>query len=236
MPRRIISVFQEFYDKFCRVVPQNHILIPRHNGTILRFDEAGQLDAGKQLSLHNPIFFRDWPCKKYSGRVVDIVLDYRMVVRKTGGSAVRIVESSALVAYFAGGLAAEQPVQVFRFDYHPKVGLQAGDPLFHLQFDSTPVSKDCLPVRMRRHWPYQNSEVKPQFVSHVRVPTARMLLPDLLCFIVADHLRDGLVHILVKKAEDTMGKVAGFICDDSLVTRQFWDSVPASNWYCHCPQ
>jgi hypothetical protein len=57
-----------------------------------------------------------------------------------------------------------------------------------------------------------------------------MLLPDLLCFIVADHLRDR-VHEVLERTRGTLTQLTRLVCDDSYLGREFWNHIPAPNWY-----
>jgi hypothetical protein len=105
-----------------------------------------------------------------------------------------------------------------------------GDPLFHAQLGSkTMIDKKSLPELLQKRWKYQGHQ-RSANDSHVRIPTPRMLLPDLLCFIVADHLR-GLVHKVVEKTRQPLAELTKVVCDESYLGREFWNHIPAPNWY-----
>ena len=235
MANPLIDLFHDFYNKFRLVVPRNYKFFPEHNESII-FKPYGQIETGQELRLGSYICFQNWPCRKDPDRVVDIILDYKTTVTRVGKRSFRVMESQAFIAYFSTGTTVKQRLPGLRFDYHPQTGLEAGDPLFHLQFDGWSIDQDRLPVGMKKRWSSGELPLKPdpEFLSHVRVPTPRMLLPDLLCFIVADHLRGekGLVHALVKETKDTLKKVTDLVCDVSIRPDEFWDHSATPNWYC----
>lgn len=141
-----------------------------------------------------------------------------------------ITSSNGAVLYFLGGVGSSPPVQIVRFEYDPSCGMDDGDPLFHAQLGSkTMIYRQSLPELLQKRWKYQGDQ-RSANDSHVRIPTPRMLLPDLLCFIVADHLR-GLVHKVVERTREPLTQLTKLVCDESYLGREFWNHIPAPNWY-----
>jgi hypothetical protein len=145
---------------------------------------------------------------------------------------IKIVGACSTVIYFIGGIKAKEPPQVFRFEYHPHVGQESGDPLFHMQMHNDYVQRDFLPEVIRKGWCYNNTSEPPQSFNHIRVPTARMLFPEILYFLIADHWR-AIVHELVKETKPIIEELNSLVYDSDLAGTEFWDHISASNWYCH---
>jgi len=126
---RAKDLCKDFWDAFCLLVGQDHLVYPGHNEGSLRF--LSVTDSSTQhLHLKDPICLESWPCRSHPSNRVDIIVQYKMIITLgTRISPGRICESKAEVAYFLGGIDANPPeVHVFRFDYHPGTGLLAGDP------------------------------------------------------------------------------------------------------------
>jgi hypothetical protein len=223
---------QKFWTTFCKIIGTGHLIYPAHNEGGLRFLRETINSSTKRVWLENPICLQSWPCKGHPSNTVDIVICYEMTV--TVGAQIprcRIVESKAQVVYFLGGVRANPlEVQVFRFDYHPRTGLSEGDPLFHLQLgDKKLITKALLPPPLRKSWTRPQHHVSAPG-SHVRVPTARMLLPDVLCYLVADHLR-GEVHDLVDKTRPTVTHLTDLVTDIAIAEKRFYQFTTATKWY-----
>jgi len=224
MESDIVRVYRDFYACFCRIV-QGLTVVPNHNAAL------GFRPSQSTLSLSSPICLISWPCAKDPSNNVDIVVNYQMTLAQQGTKNVCPIESSkASVLYFLGGIEKRPSVHILRFDYHPSIGMNDGDPLFHAQIGGKmDLSPKCLPKHLQDRWRYGD---KPKSVieSHVHIPTPRMLLPDLLCFIVADHLRCR-VHDLVEDARRPLEALAKLVSDDSYRGLVFWAQISASNWY-----
>lgn len=227
---RAQQLCEEFWTAFCRLIGHQHLVYPQHNEGGIRFSRHAKNPTLQDISLKEPICLLSWPCKRAGSGRIDIVLDYTMTVQIPHG---KITRSEARVIYFPGGIAASPDVEVFRFDYHPETGLPAGDPVFHLQFnDNAPITEQQLPPHLRVRWRYKQPP-QPALNTHVRIPTSRMLLPDILCCLVADHLRGQTcnVHKLVAKTQRTVADLTKLVTDTGIAERRFWQYTAATKWY-----
>jgi len=223
MGLKIVDKYQDFWAHFCRVV-RGHTVVPSHNAQ-LTFKQIGST-----LSLSSPIALISWPCKKDPSGTIDIIVYYEMTVAQITKKVQRIASSKACVFYFHGGVDSSPSAQILRFEYEPAIGMDNGDPLFHVQLGGkTVINRKNLPEPLQSRWPYRD-QPKSAITSYVHIPTPRMLLPDLMCFIVADYLRDR-VHDLVKNARTTLSDLTGLVCDESYAALEFWNQIPVSNWY-----
>lgn len=227
MGLKIVGMYQDFWAHFCRIV-HGHTVFPSHNAQ-LTFKEIGS-----KLSLSRPIALISWPCEKGPGGTIDIIVYYEMTLAQITNKIQRIASSEACVFYFHGGIDSRPPAQILRFEYEPARGMDDGDPLFHVHLGGeTVIVRENLPVPLQSRWP---DEYQPEsaVTSYVRIPTPRMLLPDLMYFIVADYLR-GRVHDLVKNVGTTLSDLTGMVSDESYAALDFWNQIPASNWYRRAP-
>jgi hypothetical protein len=217
----IINLYQKFWMGF-HVIIRDRRVVPT---ATLAFKQIGGT-----FILSSPIGLISWPCRKDPSNKVDIVVEYQMTVVQHPKGVHHVKSSTGTVLYFLGGIGSRPPVQIVRFEHDPSCGMDDGDPLFHAQLGSkTGISIQILPEVLQKRWKYQNHQ-KSSNDSHVRIPTPRMLLPDLLCFIVADHLR-GRVHAVVEKTSESLTQLTKLVCDESYMGREFWNHIPAPNWY-----
>lgn len=227
MGSQIVRAYLDFWAGFCNIV-QGHTVVPSHNAPLPLKED------GRRVFLSSPIALISWPCKKDPSGTIDIVVYYEMTVEQIARRVQRITSSKAYVLYFHGGIGTSPLVQILRFEYEPACGMDDGDPLFHVQLGGKRViSRNQLPELLQRRWTYRNQPISA-IESHVHIPTPRMLLPDLLCFIVADHLR-GRVHDLVDHTRRTIAELSSIVCDESYARPEFWDQIPAPNWYRRAP-
>jgi hypothetical protein len=227
MGSKIVRMYQDFWAHFCRIVHGNTVL-PSHNAQ-LTFKQIGS-----KLSLSTPIALISWPCEKDPSGTVDIIVYYEMTVDQITTRIQRVASSKACVFYFHGGVASSPSAQILRFEYEPTRGMNDGDPLFHAQLGGKKIIiREDLPEPLQSRWPYSD-QPKSAITSYVHIPTPRMLLPDLLCLIVADYLRDR-VHDLVKDARAPLSDLTGMVCDELYAGLEFWNQIPVSNWYRRAP-
>ncbi len=219
----IVNLYQQFWAGF-RLIVGDRRVVPSQ-GASLAFEQTGST-----FLLSSPIGLISWPCRKDPSNKVDIVVKYQMTVVRKPRGVHHITSSNGAVFYFLGGIGSSPPVQVVRFEYEPSCGMDDGDPLFHAQLGSkTRICMQSLPELLQKRWKYQGHQ-RAANDSHVRIPTPRMLLPDLLCFIVADHLR-GRVHDVIERTRGTLAQLTKLVCDDSYLGREFWNHIPTPNWY-----
>jgi len=231
--RFVIELYKEFWVKFSNVIRSDlKGLVYPTSQEPFNFTMQGELREGQCVKMVKPICFRKLDCKKPTPSV-DVVVEYEDKIKKIGNK-IRIIESKSVVSYFFGGIE-KKPIsfQSIRFDYHPyEPGcMQSGDPLFHAQFHPDDIMKDTLPEFMKKHWQYSKTVIEPQNYMHVRIPTSRMLLPDILCFIVADHLRDK-VHNLIDETRGIIIKFADIIGNNDFNIQKYYHYSSTHKWYC----
>jgi hypothetical protein len=228
MVKEVVKLLNKFWERF-KVVIKDHTISPRD---ILTMFKSSETETGyEKISLINKICFTDWPCDKYTGGQINIVIDYCLILKKNEKQAQKVFRSCAEILFFPNESNCDLNAFFLRFDYHPWEGSDDGDPLFHVQMDSKPKDISWLPEPILKKWPTTCSIIKSQLKNYIRIPTPRMFFPDLMYFIVADHLRSS-VHELIRHTKDIVTEFDKIMYDESIrKEKKFWEIVQCANWY-----
>jgi hypothetical protein len=125
-----------------------------------------------------------------------------------------------------------------RYDFHPEIGAADGDPLVHLHIeDDAPVGSELVKSLKSKLVAKPDLQInfKPlnlEFLRYNRIPAIQMSLPGVLCSLVADHIRTGLVHDIINQTENTFKSLSGFY---NIVPKnsnlELWEHASARHWY-----
>jgi len=219
MANEIVSLLNNFWNRFCLII-KDCLVYPRKS---IMFKSNDNCNGFEKIVLTEKIGFPDWPSKKYPEGKINIA--------KQNKKKQKIYASCAEILFFPNSLNDNLKAFLLRFDYHPWEGSGAGDPLFHVQMNSKPLPLSWLPESLQKKWPSDCPEIESKYINYLRIPTPRMLFPDLIYFLVADHLRK-VVHNLVSGTNEYFKEFKKYMHDEDMgIENKFWDFNHTAYWY-----
>lgn len=232
-----IEIYKKFWVRFIMIM--NNVTC---KPDVLDFQKSVQKKKNKSIydiSLGKPICLIAWPLGGSKVNRVHIIINFSEQYEHTG-TEIEIIKSNASVYYCKNERSKNNEVAVesLRYDFHPDTGAAEGDPLVHVQIESEYPDaskfqesfKQKLVEKPKRDIKF--TPLKLEYIKYIRIPTIQMSLPGVLCSLVADHIRDGSVHNIIDKTEDT------FSCLSKLYkiapkrwNCKLWNHASARHWY-----
>lgn len=230
----LTEVYNEFWSKFVLVV-RDYSCYPS------RLDFNNPTPEGNneyKITLKEPICLMSWPCHRSKTAKVHIIINFEELYKQE--STIEILQSYTHVYYCWEEIRndkKELKVESVSFEFHPRTGGSDGDPILHSHIHhSVPEMEipDILKKKLRNKpglEPIFCSDT-PTFLGGSRIPTIQMSLPGVLCFLVADHLRGGIVKDVICRTDkplENMSKYLRKLPKNS--PKKFWDTLSVKNWY-----
>lgn len=204
----IRSHYSDFWIQFQKVMHGLSGACQCHPRGELWLEPNDTADREHGFFLKEPILLKGLPCKSLTGHL-DAIIDYeeRFPKRPFDVPARTSINVHYYLRAFGNNHIAQQ-LYSLRFDYHPGIGSEDGDPITHAHINSEQPRK--LPAPYRAVEFEQNGSVDGacfKLLGYGRMPTPRMPLPGVLCLLIADHFRSG-VRILIDKTRGALNSVA----------------------------
>lgn len=204
-----LSQYSEFWLKFQKVVRGLSAPCQCFPQSDLRLKPKDGCTGGNHVFvLKEPILLKGMECPSGSG-LLDAIIEYE---EHFDASSYDVpVRASVSVHYFhrePGIQWASKQLYSLRFDYHPQVGGGDGDPITHVQMDASPPN-ECPPAYAKVIRQDSDARLVPSFkiFSRSHIPTPRMPLPAVLCFLMSDHYRKE-VRTVIKETRDILTKIS----------------------------
>jgi hypothetical protein len=192
------ALYSQFWEKF-RLVTRGRCLC--YPDAQLTFESRKNSQNVQVHTLKELILLKGLPTRCV-GESVDAIVDFEEYYNTRNLQLP--LRTSVSVFYFSRKAADQRratPLYGLRFDYAPETGKLDGDPIMHVQITTDQPRSRPRPyqdVEMANFLNPQDPIVQALKMSHI--PSPRMPLPGVLCFLVADHLREGVVHQLIGQA------------------------------------
>lgn len=173
----------------CRCFPQGELWT----------EPCGKLGQESESRLKEPILLMNLPNTTQIAGSLDAIVDYSERFLPECPSTPSTVSTS--IHYYLRQIQhAPQQLCAFRFECHPAIGCDDGDPIAHAHVESKPPHR--YPVAYQSKKPVQiPAELKNPyfvFIEEGRIPAPFLPFPGVLYKIVADHYRRRVMTLMDK--------------------------------------
>jgi len=211
MPDGLISLYKQFWTRFHAIVRDQPGSVPDtinfKDAAIDPMDgvEYNPRTKMREIQLTEPIYLADWAVPRSMVKR-DVILSVRE--RYLTNEPTVSIYTANDVAYLRVDPDGGQPKRKaslrnrLRFDYDPRQSIVASPdhPLFHMHLVGDDI--EHFPSRFASTREFEKRAAPQMDPDNIRIPTARMCFPSVLCLLVADHFGGEVLNTLLDQTKD----------------------------------